>query len=79
MEYDTMPPAYYNLLFERGVTIAQMKLMKGGAVDMSLPVWKESGLRLCNKYITLCNNIILIRDNYSNPPPDFNIFGWSAE
>jgi len=74
-----MPSAYYNLVTERAITIAQMRLMKQDpTIDMNMPVWKESGLRLCTKYMTICNDIELIRLNYSNPPPDFNVFGFSS-
>lgn len=60
--------------------MAQMKLMKDGysGVDMTLPVWRESGLRLCQKYMTLCKDIALIRANYTNPPPDYDVFGHTA-
>ena len=69
-----MPLGYYNQIYELRVTIAQMKLMRDNRnINMNDVCWKTFGMRLCNNYITLSNNIDLIKANYSNPPPDSDI------
>ena len=74
-----MPLGYYKLVTERAITIAQMRLMKEDpTIDMNSSFWQESGIRLCNKYKTICTDISLIRTGYTNPPPDFNIFGFTS-